>query len=175
MKTSLAGTKTVARKVTKKAGLDPMSTSVAEIMTRRVKSISPDLSLEATSDLMVSQEIGHLPVVDEFGRLVGIVSKSDLVRERFIDGETGTVMRVPAKNGVSYAPGNGYHEDVEVTKVVSDIMTGKVKTVRHDATVAEVAHTMARFRVHGLPVVNDKNVLVGMVSTFDVVGWVAAT
>jgi CBS domain-containing protein len=153
---------------------DPMKVNVASIMTKKVKTARPDTSLEMAIDLMVSKEIGHLPVVDDDGVLKGIVSKSDLIRERFLDGDTHEVDHRAAVTFLDELLSHGFHEEVEVRRNLSDIMSTKVRTVKDTSTVAQAAVTMAKYRVHGLPVVSEKNVLVGFISTFDIVSWVAS-
>ncbi len=54
--------------------------TVGDIMTRGVISVTPDTDLEEVSHLLVHERIKRLPVLDQ-GRLVGIVSRADLVRE----------------------------------------------------------------------------------------------
>jgi|SRR5579863_2609223 len=54
--------------------------TVGEIMTRGVISVTPDTDLDEVSHLLVHERIKRLPVLDQ-GRLVGIVSRADLVRE----------------------------------------------------------------------------------------------
>ncbi len=168
-------------KATKKApkagaasGLDPMLASVAMIMTKRVASVRPDTSLDSAMELLMSKDISHLPVVDD-GELVGVLSKTDLVRERFLNGmnEERETLKVSDRRGGSYSMGAGFHEDADSGRMVSDLMSSKVRTVTSAATVAEAAIAMTKFRVHGLPVVNDGGRLVGFVSTLDVVRWVA--
>lgn len=175
MRVERATTKRPVKKRPKAAGLDPVKAAVTAIMSRKVKTVRADMSLEAAMEVMISSEIGHLPVLGDDGELVGILSKTDLVRERLLNGETGVAeVKVTGKNGVRYSPGPGFHEDGDAVKTVSDLMSTRVKTVRDDATIAEVASVMARHRVHGLPVVTRRNALVGFVSTFDVVDWVAS-
>lgn len=154
--------------------LDPMQASIASIMSKRVQSVRPDTSLDSAMELLMTKDISHLPVVEN-GALVGVLSKTDLVRERFMNGanEEHASLKVSDKRGNSYAMGHGFHEDEEGGRLVSDIMSGKVRTVKSSATVAEAAIAMTKFRVHGLPVVNDVGGLVGFVSTLDVVRWVA--
>jgi len=68
--------------------------TVGEIMTRGVISITPDTDLEEVSHLLVHERIRRLPVLDQ-GRLVGIVSRADLVREvalRWVCHVCGEVM-----------------------------------------------------------------------------------
>jgi CBS domain-containing protein len=68
--------------------------TVGEIMTRGVISVTPDTDLEDVSHLLVQERIKRLPVLDR-GRLVGIVSRADLVREvalRWVCSVCGEVM-----------------------------------------------------------------------------------
>ena len=58
---------------------EPEKTSVSRIMTCRVKSVSPDLSLTQAADLMAKEQVRRLPVV-EGRRLVGMLSLGDLSR-----------------------------------------------------------------------------------------------
>lgn len=153
--------------------LDPMETPVASIMTRRVQSVRPDTSLAAAMDVLMTKDISHLPVVDD-GALVGVLSKTDLVRERFLEGDREQApLTVAARRGLRYDLGPGFHDDADGARMVSDIMSSKVRTVKDTSTVAEAAVAMSKFRVHGLPVVNAGGRLVGFVSTLDVVRWVA--
>lgn len=177
MPTQRSAAKKTARKVKAQKGLDPMGVPVSAVMTRRVKTVRPDTSLDVAMDLMMAKDIGHLPVVDDAGALVGIVSKTDVVRRFFMDGENVEVetVRVPDRRGVSYSPGGGFHEDVLLSRTVAEVMSRRVRTVVDSAPLAEAAISMSKFRVHGLPVVSQKNALVGFLSTFDIVDWVATS
>lgn len=164
--------KTVVKRVVK--GLDPSRVQVSVVMSRRVKTVRPDTNLDVAMDLMMSKDISHLPVTDQEGNLVGIISKTDMVRRFFMDGDTEvTDLNITGKNGVKYSPGPGFHEDKAIGRVVSDVMSKVVRTVAHDASLVEAATSMAKHRIHGLPVVSQK-ALVGFVSTFDIVGWIAS-
>ena len=61
-------------------GLDPSKTTVGEIMTRNPITVFEDARLSDAAELMRSKRIGHLPVVNREGRLVGIVTRYDIVR-----------------------------------------------------------------------------------------------
>jgi CBS domain-containing protein len=61
-------------------GLDPSKTLIGDVMTRNPVTIFSDASLAAAADLMKRKGIGHLPVVDNDGRLVGIITRTDIVR-----------------------------------------------------------------------------------------------
>jgi CBS domain-containing protein len=61
-------------------GLNPATTLVGEIMTRNPVTIYEDASLSAAAELMRRKKVSHLPVINEEGRIVGMVSRSDIVR-----------------------------------------------------------------------------------------------
>jgi len=53
---------------------------VAEVMTRKVTTVTPETPVEEAAQLMVNRKIKRIPVVDADGTLVGIVSRADIVR-----------------------------------------------------------------------------------------------
>lgn len=57
-----------------------LASTAGELMTRDVKTISPDAPIRDAANMMFKQELNPLPVVDDHHRLVGIVSRSDIVR-----------------------------------------------------------------------------------------------
>lgn len=59
-------------------GNTPAESSVAEYMTDDIVTATPDTSVNAAADLMVEQNISHLPVVQDDGRLIGIVTTTDV-------------------------------------------------------------------------------------------------
>lgn len=160
-----------------KAALNPMQVRVAQVMTKNVTTTRAEVSLTSAMEVMVTKEISHLPVVDADGQLVGILTKTDVVRDRHLEGDNSEVdrVRIPARGGVSYAADSGFHQDTDGNRTVADAMSTRLKTVLDSAPLAEAAVVMSKNRIHGLPVVNEKNRLVGFVSTFDVVDWVASS
>jgi CBS domain-containing protein len=72
-------------------GRDAESTRVADVASRELVTIDPDQSLEEAARMMSSHQLRRLPVVDEEGRLVGIVAQADLAREASA-AETGAVV-----------------------------------------------------------------------------------
>jgi CBS-domain-containing membrane protein len=56
-----------------------LGTEARDVMTEKVMTIGPDAEVEELADLMVKQRANPVPVVDEAGRLIGIVSRADLV------------------------------------------------------------------------------------------------
>ena len=120
-------------------------TPLAAIMSDDVVCVRPDLAVQALATLFVDRGITGAPVVDATGRPIGVVSKSDLVRE-------GT-------------------ERVGAT--VADIMMPIAFTLPENASMSHAAALMAYEGVHRVPVVTSDGTVVGIVSTMDVVRWVA--
>lgn len=72
-------------------GKDPQSTSVREIASRELVTVDPDQSLDEAARLMAQHQVRRLPVVEEDGRLVGIVAQAD-VAQAGDDARTGEVV-----------------------------------------------------------------------------------
>lgn len=72
-------------------GKDPQSTSVGEIASTDLVTVDPDQELDEALRLMAQHQVRRLPVVEEDGRLVGIVAQADVARHGD-DRETGQVV-----------------------------------------------------------------------------------
>jgi CBS domain-containing protein len=59
-------------------GRDPSSTTVGEIASRELVTVDPDQSLDEAARLMAQHQVRRLPVVEEDGRLAGIVAQADV-------------------------------------------------------------------------------------------------
>jgi len=137
---------------------------VRQIMHTPVITIHPEALAADAADLMDAHTIRRIPVVDDDGFLVGIVSDSDV-----LEAETAGSLRS------SYEPG------VEEEWLgVADIMTRDVVTTGPDATVGELVTGMLRHKVAGMPVVeadgsNAKRLrVIGMVTETDIFAMIAA-
>ena len=73
-------------------GRDPQATKVDEVATRELVTIDPDQDLDEALRLMAKHQVRRLPVVEEDGRPVGILSQADVAREGD-DTETGRVVQ----------------------------------------------------------------------------------
>ena len=68
-------------------GRDPRHTSVLEIATKQIFSCSPEDALSVAMDLMASQNVRRLPVLDEARRVVGWLTLSDLSRHLLVESD----------------------------------------------------------------------------------------
>jgi CBS domain-containing protein len=151
---------------------EALRTQIAELMTRDVVTVRAETSLESVIDLFLERGLSRLPVVDEAGRVIGIIAKSDVLFEQHtrVDRED-QAPSIPAGRNIRYQT-RGFHV-IEVGATVRDIMTGRVLTLPESATVAQAAELMASHNLHGIPVVSAAGQVVGMLSPNDIAGWVA--
>jgi len=136
-----------------------------EIMTRDVTTVSPSASVREAAKLMVDKRLSGLPVVASEGRLVGMLTASDLLHRV----ETGTERRSswfanffanPDDMARQYAKTHGLK--------AHEVMSRHVISVRDDASLSEVADVLDRNRLKRAPVVRDGR-LVGIISRSDLV------
>ncbi|MBI4011975.1 MAG: CBS domain-containing protein [Candidatus Rokubacteria bacterium] len=142
---------------------------VYEIMTRDVITVRPETPIQEAAELMVTCGVSGLPVVDDHGAVVGILSEGDLIvrqkpRERlpwwrsfFDDGE-----RLARE----------YRKAMGTT--AAEVMTRSVICVSPDLPIEAAAVILDERRIRRLPVVRDGR-LVGIVSRGDLVKTLAAT
>jgi CBS domain-containing protein len=123
--------------------------TLASIMTTRVICVGPELSVVALAALFLERGISGAPVVDDVGRPIGMVSKTDLVREH---------------RGAA---------DSHERRTVEDIMMPVAFCLRPHEAVAKAAALMAYENVHRLPIINAQGQVVGVVSPIDVMRWMA--
>jgi CBS domain-containing protein len=143
--------------------------NAAEIMTCDAVTIGHRASLRDAIRLMLDHRVSGLPVVDEAGRLVGILTEGDLIRR----GETGTERQRRPWLEFLLGPGRLAEDYVKTHgRRVEEVMTREVATVRPDTAVTDVVQLMERRRIKRLPVV-DGDRLVGIVSRADLMRAVA--
>ena len=140
---------------------------VKDIMTREVITVTPDTEVVKAAKLLLEKRINGLPVVDDSGKLVGILCQSDLVVQQ---------KKIPLPSLFTLLEGfvpltSMKRLDKEVEKIaavtVRQAMTADPVTVEPETGIEEVAALMADKKYHTLPVVeNDR--LVGVVGKQDV-------
>jgi len=150
--------------------------TVSEIMTRKVVTVHPDLPIERLILLLIDEDIQAVPVVDATHRPIGMASKSDLVFDDYewaeLRDETFWLQRVAKLPRGLATEGDLYLAELLRSSTVADIMSDEPITVREQTPVAEAARLMGEKHVHGCPVVNADGVLIGIVTSMDVMRWV---
>jgi CBS domain-containing protein len=143
--------------------------TVADIMHRDVVTASPHDDVESVLRLLREHELPGIPVVNDGGRCVGIVTEADLVISAE-DRDLHLPHYLEILGGVVFLEPIRHFEDrlrkAFATKV-EDMMTRDPDTIEMDATVEEAARKIAETRHNRLPVVEHGR-LVGVVTRLDV-------
>lgn len=126
---------------------------VKDLMTKVVKVVTADQSLLEIRELMLNNNLRRIPVVDEDGHLKGIVTDGDVSRATPSDASTLDRYEVNTILGKLKA---------------RDLMTKAVITVKAADGVETAAYLMYKFKIGALPVVDDNNKVVGIISDTDV-------
>jgi CBS domain-containing protein len=124
-----------------------MSWKLKSVMTEDVVHVLPDTPFKVCVDMIRVHRVGALPVVDSFGRFLGILSESDLLRKE----------EAPI----------GLDQSRAAARTAAEAMTRDVTTSTQDATVAEAARLMHAASVRHLPIIDGEGGLVGIVSRAD--------
>ena len=151
-----------------------MGALARDVMQTHVVTVEPELPLIDVHRLFVEEEITGAPVADETGRLVGVISSTDLLRAIEEEHESATSEPHYFRewlefSGPDWTRSSPDFQDRLASLTVADAMTRGGITVSPDAPIAEVAGLMRRHRVHRVLVVED-GLLVGILTTFDLIG-----
>ena len=147
-----------------------MAITARELMQAPVVRVAPEDPLTAIQRLFADEQIHGAPVVDEQGRVVGVISSWDL-------------LRAAADERDATRPIPGYFEDGVATQRwldferfgplgeqrVGDVMTSTIVSVAPSAPIDEVARTLLHNQVHRVLVLEDGQLL-GLISSFDLIG-----
>jgi CBS domain-containing protein len=142
----------------------------SDVMVRNVKTVRPGTSVAEAARLMAQNDLSTLPVVDDHGQLVGILSEADLLERE----EIGTDVRRPrwiealtpaTTLAAEFAKSHG--------KQVKELMSEDVITAKEDTRLAEIAAILERRRIKRIPITRD-GALVGIVSRANLIQALAS-
>jgi CBS domain-containing protein len=140
-----------------------------QIMTHRIISVTPETSIADAAEIMLTNHISGLPVLNASGELVGIVSEGDFLRR----SEIGTQRKRP--RWLQFFTSTGRLADdfvAERGRRVEDVMTRDPVTVHEEARLEELVALMERRGVKRLPVLRNGQ-LVGIVTRSNLLQAVA--
>lgn len=143
---------------------------VSEIMTEPVFTVSQDRSLEEVAHKMLNNKVGGLPVVDDEGKIVGMVTESDFSAKEHAIPFSRTYAPQLFGEWMSKENVDKAYEAARSIQV-KEIMSKPAITIREDDTVAEAVRRMLEQKVHRLPVVRDE-IPVGIISRHDLLKMV---
>jgi len=123
-----------------------MNEAVKSIMTTNLITVKPSDTLAHVRHIFMRNSIHHLPVVDTAGRLVGILTTYDMWKNEIAPADYSTIQ-------------------------VMDIMTIRIAKISPDDKIGTAAEIFLDNRFHALPIVNEDNLLLGIVTSHDVLKY----
>lgn len=129
-------------------------TTVADLMTADPLSVKRAATLKEAHDLMREKNIRHIPVIEDNGELVGMLTQKVMI---------AAVMSLLAKYGASAL------ERKEKQQLVAELMLTDFATVTPEQSLQQVASFFVQNRHGCLPVVNSQNKLLGILTSSDFV------
>ena len=142
-----------------------------EIMTREPITCLPQTTIEELCETLRRENINGAPVVDEAGRLVGIVSQDDVI---FRKGRLNEEIRPPRDIKDLFQRGFASIADSDTgPRRVADIMTREVISADEETEVEQLCRTMWERRIHRIPITRNGK-LSGIVSALDLCKIIAA-
>ena len=139
------------------------------IMIKKVITIKKEASIEKLSELLLKNKISGVPVVDDDGKMVGIATEGDLIIR---DSDLHFPRYFKLLDSIIYLESlNKFKSNLKkyLGTKVEDVMTAKVRTVRENTPVSEIANIMIRNNVNRVPVLNRKGDLAGIITRADIV------
>ena len=151
-----------------------MSKIVADWMNRDLLTVTPSTPLADAVKLLVDRHISGLPVIDEAGKLVGVISESDLMwREKGLD----LPPHIMFLDSVIYLE-NPLHHERDLHKVlgqtVGEVMTDRPISITIDTSLPMAARIMHDKKIHRLPVVDAEDRPIGILTQSDIVRAIAS-
>ena len=134
-------------------------TKLASLMTEKVIWVRPGETLERVGELFDSHAIHHIPVVDEGGRIVGMISKSDYEKVSHA---------LTAFNQEKYIE---YNRSIHRSLLASELMTKQVARLSPQDSVYRAAEYFRENLFRAIPLVDEDNKLIGIVTTYDLLNY----
>jgi CBS domain-containing protein len=154
---------------------------VSEMMTAHVATLRSNLTVPEAAGILANNRVSGMPVVDDGGVVVGVVTLTDFVSVLGRDKDRPTVERSEEQDVLFYDSvqlvalmGELLHPASHSPHLtVADIMSSRLVTVRESAPIRAAAQIMSKRRVHRALVTDANGKLSGIVSALDIVALLA--
>jgi len=146
-----------------------MPKTVADVMSRDPIVVRAETPLKEAIQILAERHISGLPVVDDVGKLVGIISETDLMWQ-----ETGVTppAYIMFLDSVIYLKNPAtYERDLHkaLGQTVGEVMSQNPITISPDKTLREAAQLMHDRSVHRLPVLDSASQVIGVLTRGDII------
>lgn len=152
-----------------------MAQTVANWMNRELLTVTPSTPIAEAVKLLVDRHIGGLPVIDDAGKLVGIISESDLMwREQGVEQPPYMLFL----GGIIYFQNPlTYDRDLHkaLGQTVGEVMTPHAISITADTTLPEAARIMHDQKLRRLSVIDEQQHPIGIITEGDIVRAIATT
>ncbi len=145
-----------------------MNKTVAQVMTANPITVTPQTPLKEAIRILVENKISGLPVIDDTGNLVGIISETDLMWQ-----ETGVEPPpyIMILDSIIYLQNlNRYEKEIHkaLGQTVGEVMNDKILTIESTESVKKAAQLLHDKPVRRLPVVNHEGKVIGIITQGDI-------
>lgn len=151
-----------------------MAKTIADIMSRDPITVRPDTPLSQAIQILAERKISGLPVVDEAGKMVGVISETDLM---WREAEVTPPAYIMLLDSVIYLENPGRYErelHKALGQTVGEVMTKNVTTIQATDPVQKAAQILLHKDIRRLPVVDTEGHLLGIVTRGDIIRVMAA-
>ncbi|MBD2137318.1 CBS domain-containing protein [Anabaena sp. FACHB-1237] len=151
-----------------------MLKTVAEVMSSDPISVAPQTPLKEAIKILAEKHISGLPVIDDTGKLVGIISETDLMWQ-----ETGVTppAYIMLLDSVIYLQNPAtYERDLHkaLGQTVGEVMSKNPLTISPDKSIKQAAKFIQDHKVHRLPVIDNTGKVIGILTRGDIIRAMAA-
>lgn len=166
---------------TKNEPIDPTRLLAKDVMQTDVLTLRPDDTVESAVGLLEEYHVSGAPVLDGFGKILGVLSSTDVARREHVHEGSVSVGRMGGggpdeDDGLDFEDevldSEGYSPELFASARVDEWMSHRLVSVDPQATLAEVCQLMVAESIHRVFVVQE-DALCGVISTFDVVRLMA--
>ncbi|MDF5728395.1 MAG: CBS domain-containing protein [Rhizonema sp. PD38] len=152
-----------------------MPKTVADVMSRNPIVVRTETPLNEAIKILAERHFSGLPVVDDSGQLVGIISETDLMWQ-----ETGVTppAYIMFLDSVIYLKNPAtYERDLHkaLGQTVGEVMSKNPITISPEKTVTEAAKLMHDRKIHRLPVLDSESQVIGILTRGDIIRAMAAS
>jgi len=140
------------------------SVKAHDIMTKKVFSVKKDTTIKEVAELMAKEKISGIPVIEDDGKVAGIISEKDFLSSMGSEDKTHFMAFV-----AECLSGKGCAAFPVSLQKAEDIMTSPAIIVREGATVFEISNIFTQKNINRVPVTDREGKLLGIVSRADIV------
>ncbi len=143
--------------------------TVSDVMSYNPISVKPEMALKEAIKILAEQRISGLPVVNENGKLVGIVSETDLMWQE--SGATPPPYIMLLDSVIFLENPARYEKEIHkaLGETVGDVMTKNPLTTTPDKLLSAAAKLMHERNIHRLPVLDENGEVIGILTRGDII------